>query len=109
MKQEEAKYEKVKHLEDSKSLIRKTAVVPNHGSGDHSMIFMIDVRLISTPLEKAQKHYRKEGDKLKLIELHVDSYDEAFRKFRHRWKELGIEIPEEKQDKIVIITQLFQP
>lgn len=98
-------YAELEHPEWSVRLLRDMAIHPNLGSGDHKMLYLIDVRRISIPIDEAEAYYDRETDRLGFRECHVDRYSEAKEKFDWEWQRMGLEIP--VGDDILVISQRF--
>jgi hypothetical protein len=106
LRQADTIYTELAHPDWSTRILREKSVLPNLGSGDHRMIYLIDVRRVSIPREEAIAWYGKETDRLGFRECHVDSYQRASEKFADwEWQRLGIAVP--RGDDIVIISQNF--
>jgi hypothetical protein len=98
-------YQELKHPEWSSRLMRAKAVLPNLGSGEHKMLYLIDARRVSIPLPEAIRYYEGESDRLRFRECHVDGFPEAQRKFQRNWQQMGLEIP--SGGDILVISQSF--
>ena len=98
-------YAELEHPAWSERLLRDKAIHPNLGSGDHNMLYLIDVRRVSIPIAEAVAHYDRETDRLGFRECHVDRYPQAKEKFDWEWQRMGLDIPE--GDDILIVSQRF--
>jgi hypothetical protein len=98
-------YKKVAHPSWSVRIIRDKSVNQNNGSGNHKILFFVDVRKISGPIDNAIVYYRSEAARLGLRECHVDRYADAKKKFVWEWQSMGLSIP--PRDDVLIISQRF--
>lgn len=98
-------YQELHHPDWSTRIVRKMAVLPNLGSGDHKMLYLVDARRAAVPIEEAIAYYEKETDRLGFRECHVDRFERAQEKFQWEWNQLAITIPPGPY--IVVISQNF--
>jgi hypothetical protein len=98
-------YEELQHPEWSVRVLRAKEILPNLGSGDHKMFYLVDVRRVSIPLSDAIQYYEKETDRLGFRECHVDGFPKAQEKFQWEWEQMGLDIS--PGDDIVVISQNF--
>ena len=96
-------YSELHHPAWSHRVMRFKSVLANSGSGDHKVLYLVDFRRVSIPIEKAIRFYKQETKRLGFKECHVDDYESAEVKFKSKWRDMTIP---EGQD-IVVITQLF--
>jgi hypothetical protein len=89
----------------SKRLLQKEHVYHNRGSGDYNILYLVDVRQVTSPLSEAIDYYDTEVDRLEFKECHVDPYSAAQETFEWEWKTYNLEIPE--ADNVVVISQRF--
>jgi hypothetical protein len=98
-------YQELHHPDWSTRIVRTKAVLPNLGSGDHKMLYLMDARRVTIPIEDAIAFYEKETDRLGFRECHVDSFARAREKFQWDWDQLGVTIP--SGGDVVVISQNF--
>ena len=98
-------YQELKHPEWSIRLTREKIILPNRGSGEHKMLYLLDVRRVSVPLSEAIRYYEMESDRLGFKECHVDGFPAAQRKFEREWEAMGVEVPPD--DDVLVISQSF--
>ncbi len=87
-------YSELQHPAWSQRIAFTRKINPNFGSGDHKVLYLTDIRKVSISLPEAKAYYRSQGEKLGLVELHVDSFAEAKEKFDWEWKDAGIVVPD---------------
>lgn len=98
-------YQELQHPECSDRVLRAKEILPNMGSGDHKIFYLVDVRRVSIPLGDAIQYYENEIDRLGFRECHVDGFPRAKEKFQWDWEQMGLDIPQ--GDDIVVISQSF--
>ncbi|MCX6877782.1 MAG: hypothetical protein NTW21_28820 [Verrucomicrobia bacterium] len=98
-------YQELQHPEWSNRVLRAKEILPNLGSADHKMLYLVDVRRVSIPLNDAIRFYEKETDRLGFRECHVDPFPKAQEKFQWDWDQMKLEIP--PGDDTVVISQNF--
>lgn len=98
-------YQELKHPEWSTRLTRAKVILPNRGSGEHEMLYLVDARRVSIALPEAIRYYEEESDRLGFRECHVDGFPEAQRKFEDEWRAMGVVIPADGD--VVVISQNF--
>ena len=98
-------YQELKHPEWSSRITRAKSILPNKGSGEHEMLYLVDARRVSIPLTEAIRYYEEESERLGFRECHVDAFPDAQRKFEDEWKAMAVEIP--AGGDVVVISQNF--
>lgn len=98
-------YQELKHPEWSNRVLRAKRILPNMGSGDHKMFYLVDVRRVSISLSDAIQYYEKETNRLGFRGCHVDGFPRAKEKFQWNWEQMRVNIPQ--GDDIIVISQNF--
>lgn len=98
-------YQELQHPAWSTRVVRAKEILPNSGSGDHKILYLVDVRRVSIPLNDAIRYYEKETDRLGFRECHIDGFSKAREKFEWNWEQMRLDIP--RGDDILVISQNF--
>jgi hypothetical protein len=98
-------YAELEHPKWSARLIRAKSLRPNIGSGDYQMLYLVDVRRVSAPLNDAISFYEGERERLGFKEFHVDAYQDASKRWQWEWDRMGLQVP--RGEDILVLTQLF--
>jgi len=105
LRQTDEIYQELEHPSWSKRIHRKKWTTASGGSGDHRMLYLVDVRAIKHPLSEAVVYYEKEADRLGFRECHVDGYPAGTFEHQGELRRYGLEGG--LKDDIVIILQAF--
>ena len=98
-------YSELHHPSWSLRVLRAKTVRTNYGSGDHRILYLVDVRRVTVPIDVALRHYEHETDRLGFRECHVDGYQAAHDKFEDEWRDMCLLVPERPD--VIIISQRF--
>jgi len=96
-------YSRVEHPDWSRRILMKKAVLPNMGSGDHSMLYLIDVRRVGVAIPEAIAAYDRRNEEVGITEFHLDPVTTARRKFGNRWDEMKIDVSNDPDTLVITL------